>query len=149
MVVRPCRVSLHQNGKLHLHHEPARRKRKDHPFIGVYASKAVRYVGRVEAIAVVPTPPGAAREELGRLTDAHRARIDAAILESPPFDLTAEPHRFYLVDRFVPTDFKKASPGPVRRVAYLDLAELVPGFDGHAADATDTLARLLEGRSFT
>jgi hypothetical protein len=132
LVVFPCGTSISENARFGLYYEPPSRPcKRNYRFIGVYNRKTVSFVGTVEAIAVASFTDGATvfTEEAGQLTEDHRKRITAAVEETPYYDLKDNPHRFYLVDSFIPTDAKKTSPGGIWGLRYLDLAKIVPAYN--------------------
>ncbi|MEM9882312.1 MAG: hypothetical protein AAF800_05300 [Planctomycetota bacterium] len=53
--------------------------------------------------------------------DEERERIEKMIAESPYEHLGAEPARYYLVDRFAPTSFRKTSKHGIQGHRYFDL----------------------------
>jgi hypothetical protein len=132
LVVFPCGVSIAENKRFDLYYEPPSRPCKhSYRFIGVYDQKSVRYVGAVEAIATVTFTNGKASfvVEAGHLTDAHRTRILGAVEETPYYNLKGNPHRYYLVDSFVPTDARKISAGGIWGMRYLDLTKIISGYN--------------------
>ena len=88
-------------------------------------------------------------EEAGRLTDDHRTRILNAIEATPYYDLKADPHRFYLVDSFVPTDAKKTSSGGIMGLRYLDLSKMVSAYNPRRNYTTKELAAALKEATWT
>jgi hypothetical protein len=147
LVVFPCGVSIKENARFNLYYEPPSRPcKRNYRFIGVYNSKAVEYIGAVEAIAVASCKKGVIgfAEEVGHLTNEHRQRITSAIEETPYYDLKAKPHRFYLVDAFEPTSAKKTSPQGIWGLRYLDLAKLIKSYNYRHEYTTKEMADLLK-----
>ena len=147
LVVFPCGVSIKENARFNLYYEPPSRPcKRNYRFIGVYNSKAVEFVGAVEAIAVVSCQNGVLSftEEAGHLTKDHRQRIASAIEQTPYYDLKANPHRFYLVDSFEPTSAKKTSPQGIWGMRYLDFAKLIKSYNYRHEYTTKEMADLLK-----
>jgi hypothetical protein len=147
LVVFPCGTSIAENARFSLYYEPPSRPcKRNYRFIGVYNRKTVAYVGTVEAIAVASHGGGgfSFTEEAGRLTDDHRKRITSAIEATPYYDLKDSPHRFYLVDSFIPTDAKKTSSGGIMGLRYLDLSKIVRAYNPRKDYTSEELAAALK-----
>jgi hypothetical protein len=143
LVVPPCGVTINENAAFGLYYEPPDRPcKRNHRFIGIYSQKAVRYVGMVEALAVVSYGDGGCvfTEEAGQLTEGHQKRITSAIEATRYYDLKADPYRFYLVDSFIATDAKKTSSGGIRNLQYLDLSKIVPAYNPRKDYTSEELA---------
>lgn len=152
LVIFPCGTSFDENVRFGVYYEPPSRASKaGYSFIGIYRQKAVSYVGRVDAVTVV-TCEGSKfsfEAEIGQLTPEHKARIIEAIEGTPYYDLEAEPHRFYVVDRFAKTDAKKVSPNGIMGFRYLDLSNLIKGYTGKEEFSSEGLAAALNGSTWT
>jgi hypothetical protein len=147
LVVFPCGTSILENERFGLYYEPPSRPcKRSYRFIGVYDRKTVAFVGTVEAISVASWADGVITftEEAGCLTDSHRKRIMSAIENTPYYDLKENPHRFYLVDRFIPTNAKKTSPGGIWGMRYLDMSKIVTAYNPRKEYATEELAAALK-----
>lgn len=147
LVVFPCGVSIAENKRFDLYYEPPSRPcKRSYRFIGVYDQKSVRYVGTVEAITVVSHSKGKTTfsGEAGNLTETHRKRIMNALEETSYYDLRSNPHRFYLVDSFIPTDARKTSSGGIWGMRYLDLPKMIPGYNPRKKYSSTELAEQLK-----
>lgn len=99
-------------------------------FMGLYHDKQVSHVGRIlTAVGAMQGDAGLIafdEPEAGTLNDARRQAIrdviDAAGTYYPSLGETK--HRFYIVDVFAPTDFRKMSPGGMMGHRYFDIEEL-------------------------
>jgi hypothetical protein len=143
LVVFPCGTSIAENARFGLYYEPLSRPcKRNYHFISIYNLKTISYVGAVEAIAVATYGDGgfSFTEEAGQLTDDHRTRITDAIEATPYYDLKSTPHRFYLVDSFIPTSAKKTSPGGIQGLRYLDLSKIVPAYNPRKNYTSEELA---------
>lgn len=143
--VFPCGMTIEENERLALYYEPSSRTcKRNYRFIGVYNQKTVAYVGTVEAIAVASWSDGVVNvaPETGRLTGDHRKRIESS------FDKPDQPYRYYLVDRFVPTDAKKTSSGGIMGLRYLDLSKILPAYNPHKDYTSEELAAALNGTTW-
>jgi hypothetical protein len=151
LVVFPCGTSIKENVRFNLYYEPvARPSKRNYRFIGIYAQKTVSHIGEIEAIGGAAYEGAAVtfNDELGTLTEAHKNRIKDAIEATPYYDLTDEPHRFYLVRTFHDTQVKKTSPGGIMGLRYLEIAKLSKEYKTrHRYDAAE-LAALLNGATW-
>jgi hypothetical protein len=151
LVVFPCGTSIAENARFGLYYEPPSRPcKRNYRFIGVYNRKTVAYVGTVEAVAVASCGDGVIsfNEEAGLLTDGHRKRITGAIEETPYYDLKGNPHRYYLVDSFVPTEARKTSSGGIMSLRYLDLSKIVRTYNPRKDYTSEELAAALKGTTW-
>lgn len=151
LVVFPCGVSVAENERFGLYYEPPSRPcKRGYRFIGVYNHKTVAFVGTVETIAVATFADGATSfdVEAGHLTDDQSQRIRDAIEQTLYYDLKNEPHRFYVVDRFVATDAKKTSSQGIMALRYLDLSKMIAGFNPRRDYTSEELAGALWGATW-
>lgn len=152
--IYPCGDSLAENSRFSLYFEPRSRPSKAKSnYFGVYASKQVRLVGRVETVIICR--PNATNTDLefeweagAPLTEAHCTRIRAAIDATPYYDLKEEENRYYLADRLVETRLYKISPQGVPGYRNLDLKELIDNFRSDANLSSEELAAALDGKTF-
>ena len=148
----PCGSSLADNVRFGIYHEPAVRPcKRNNRFIGVYANKCVSYVGEVDAIVTVPhhhNQPSYTPEEYGTLTSSHKLEIEGVITDTEYYELKKTDTRFYLVDKFWPTDLRKSSHGGIRGMRYLDLTRILPACDELKTIGTEALAEKLRGCTF-
>jgi hypothetical protein len=145
-----CGESLKENVEFSVYYEPASRPSKSsYRFIGIYANKAVRYIGRVQSVTIASFSADKidVESELGSDAEAEREWIRTVVDSTPYYNLRSEPKRYYRVDKFVGTNLKKQT-GIVRAVQYLDLTTIVDGYDVRKAYTTDELAHLLDGKTF-
>jgi hypothetical protein len=151
LVVFPCGVSSAENERFGLYYEPPSRScKRNYRFIGVYKRKTVALVGTVEAIAVATCTSDEINFEVeaGTLTDDHRKRISDTIAHTPYYDLRSSPHRFYVVDKFAPTDARKTTPQGIMGFRYLDLSAMISGYNPRRVYSTEELAKELNGATW-
>lgn len=140
----PCGKTIEENSALGVYYQPASRPYRDHKYVGIYKHKRVQYVGEIEAtIAADLTQNGLQRVDGGVPPTLEQcARIEDAVRsaqERHGFDIGTN-HRFFLVGRFFPTDYRKASPGGMLNHRYFDLGEIL-GID-NLPDAEGIAERL-------
>lgn len=151
LMVVPCGISIAENARFGVYYEPANKRRsRNCRFIGVYHLKAVQYAGTIEAIAVASSNGGVLSftEEVGRIEDRHRERIESIIEAASYYDLRSNPTRFFVVDSFVPTNFRKTSPGGIFGLRYLDLPKIIPAYDPRRDYTSEEIAIALTGATW-
>lgn len=122
-----CGQSFNINVKHRFYFDLASRGFSDFEFLGIYHSKAVQYIGRVEneivadwnsksGLTVHSSKRPVAQEQEQRLSQAIQDALNEGWLIS-------NDHRFFLMSDFAATDFRKTSPGGIFRVRYLKLEE--------------------------
>lgn len=121
--------TLQENFKYSLYYCPASRGYQPHDFMGLYHQKNVHGIGRIHGVAVVEIRDGEVHlsEVTGRVTEDDKRRILAAASDAKAkhgWDLTKD-NRFFFVDEFVETTFKKTTKYPLQSVRYFDLRQLL------------------------
>ena len=139
LLVNPCGDTLEQNKRFNLYHDQPGRSKRYCKYLGCYRNKAVRLIGQVSKIVVAhvegdalvvdenhPLPWIGARPE--PLTEDETDRIFGIMADSP-YPLRDQTVRYYLVDRFAETDFRKVTPSGIRghRLFCLDDEKNEPG----------------------
>lgn len=142
-----CGRSFEDNLKYRLYYCPAAWSRREAAYLGIYANRAVRAIGRIAKVVAceVDADSGTVTElpGAGSLSPDERHRILAAsqsALANNGWDLGRTPHKFYLCDRLEPTEFRKESPGGMRGHRYFDLEEIL---GGAIPESVGELAQLL------
>lgn len=152
LIVVPCGTSINENARFGLYYEPASRPcKRNHRFLGLYTQKAVAYVGVIFCIAVASFERDGRAEivaEAGTISESDRTRIMEAVSMTSYYDLKETPHRFYLVEEFVPLNLRKISAGGIMGLRYLDLTKLAPDYDQRSHYSANELAKLLQGRTW-
>lgn len=97
-----------------LYYVDADRTFRPHDYLGLYKEKSVRAIGKIEAVIMAALSDNGfdCKVERGELTEARQQRIRDAVVyaeEHYRYTLTT-PHRYYFVEQFYPTDFKKITP---------------------------------------
>jgi hypothetical protein len=152
LVVFPCGTSWAENVRFGVYYEPPSRSTKwNCHFLGVYHRKAVSHVGQIEAAAICMMNGGkflVQTEEYGTLTASHRSRIQQMIEATPYYDLASEPHRYYVVNCFLETNFRKVSSGGMRGHRYFDLSDYFDGQPPGPHTTTREVAAALNQQTF-
>lgn len=135
------------NMKLKLYYDGADRGFSRHAYIGLYRDKAVRAIGKVINTAVVSLIDGKLVVEEGEATEDQLERVKMAIDDAVRYGWDNSLHqRYFFVDNFFPTVFKKTTPNPIMRSKYFDLTKYIAG-DGKLPE-TVNIAEMLDGRAW-
>ena len=115
----PCNKSFKLNEKYHLYFQPESRGYSNHKFTGIYTTKEVKYIGKVNKVFLAElTEEGKLITEKisgeGEITAEEENRIISTIKEFPEiygYGDISKGHIFFLFDDndFCPTKFKKTS----------------------------------------
>lgn len=148
MRVQPTGKSLNFDIQNNIYIVRANREFKPHRYLGLYKDKSVRAIGKVAScVTAVMTENGVVEYDdntnLNSLTDERRALIEHFFAEN---HFENDRHRFYFVEKFYKTDFKKTSKGGLQNSRIFDLTKLL-NRDG-IPDA-ETLANLLREETWT
>ena len=112
-----------------LYYSDAERGFRPHDYLGLYSQKSLRLIGKICArITAVDEGDGLIYEtEFGELTDERKKMIDVAIEDglSYGYDLRNYKHRYFFVDKFYETDFRKISKGGCMGTRIFDLTEIL------------------------
>ncbi|GEK57682.1 hypothetical protein CHL76_01125 [Marinococcus halophilus] len=144
--------SLEQNIEHGVYYAPSSRGYQQHKYLGLYGNKAVRGIGQItnsadieyneesDEFSVIAT-------QIGNITEKQKNTIKQVIQEAKEEQgfLIAKGHRFFFVDKFEKTEYKKPTPGGLMGQRYFDLAD-VPGFTSILS--TKEIAELLNHREW-
>ena len=122
-------TTLDFNVSAGVYYDNAERGFRAHDFLGLYKNKSVRAVGKVIArITAVETEDGVKyNTEFGDLTDERKETIVKAMADgdSHGYDLRSIEHRYFFVDKFYETDFKKITPRAPMGTRIFDLTQVL------------------------
>lgn len=117
------------NKNNNLYYDNAERGFRAHDYLGLYKQKSLRAIGKICAIATAVEKDGAIeyKSELGDLTEERKEMIQKAIMDgySYGYDLKTNAHRYFFVEKFYDTDFKKISKGASMGTRIFDLTEVL------------------------
>lgn len=117
------------NKENNVYYDNADRGFRPHAILGLYKNKSVRAVGKVIAIiTAVETVNGIKYNvEKGKLTDEKKDIIARAIVDgdSHGYDLRSIEHRYFFVEKFYDTDFKKITPRAPMGTRVFDLTQVL------------------------
>ncbi|WP_455581858.1 hypothetical protein [Dysosmobacter sp.] len=127
MRVQLAGVTLEVNKRLNLYYDDAGRGFSGHEYLGLYKDKCVRAVGKISAIVTAKGTPEslAYGMEKGTLTDEMKSRIHEAIEDGKRYGYQMDNTRYFFVDRFFETDFRKITPRAPMGSRIFDLTKVL------------------------
>lgn len=112
-----------------IYYDKAERSFRAHDYLGLYRNKSVRAIGKVCArITAVETAEGIKfNAEAGELTEDRKEKILRAMADgdSHGYDLRGLEHRYFFVEKFYETDFKKITPRAPMGTRVFDLSQVL------------------------
>ncbi|MDX9694651.1 MAG: hypothetical protein RBT49_02570 [Bacteroidales bacterium] len=131
MRVVTCGWTLDENLKYDLYYAPADRSYSDHNYIGIYSKKEVVAIGKIENIIkadlIKETQELNIIEKISEITVKQRNNIVNVISEAfinNKWDIT-NGHRFFCVEKFYLTKFKKTTKYPLQGTKLFDLKKVL------------------------
>lgn len=93
----------------------------------MYKDKSVRAVGKIEAIITAVTKDDSIeyKVELGELTNDRKQQILRAIEDGKNYGYVMTGERYFFVDKFYETDFKKTTPRAPMGTRVFDLTQIL------------------------
>ena len=138
------------NMNSNVYYDNAERGFRAHDTLGLYKNKSVRAVGKIVArITAIETDEGIRyTPEFGELTDERKNAIVEAMIDgdSYGYNLRTVEHRYFFVDKFYETDFKKISPRAPMGTRVFDLTQVLGTED---LPETEKIAKLLMDKTWT
>lgn len=123
---------------------------KAHDYLGLYRDKSVRAIGKIcaQILAVEDNGKMKYEAECGDLTEERKQTIVRAIsdAENYGYDIKTIKHRYFFVEQFVETDFKKITPRAPMGARNFDLSQIL-GVD-ELPDIHE-IAELLKDKTWT
>lgn len=117
------------NTKANLYYDNADRGFRPHDYLGLYTNKSVRAIGKITAriIAIGSESGMVFKEEFGEITEERKNIIQLAIEDGLKrgYDLRESKHRYFFVEKFVETDFKKVTPRAPMGSRVFDLTQVL------------------------
>lgn len=133
-----------------VYYETAEHGFRAHDYLGLYKNKSVRAIGKVIArIIAHETEEGVKyKVEYGDLTNERKELIRLAMEDGDlhGYDIRKNEMRYFFVDKFYKTDFKKVTPRAPMGTRIFDLSTLL-GMD--ELPETEKIAGLLREKSWT
>ena len=138
------------NINANVYYDKAERGFRAHDTLALYKNKSVRAIGKIIArITAIETEDGIKyNTEYGELTDERKEVIAQALADgdSHGYDLRTIEHRYFFVEKFYETDFKKITPRAPMGTRIFDLTQVL-GTDN--IPDTEELAKRLMNENWT
>lgn len=98
-----------------------------HDYLGLYKGKSVRAIGKVTAIITAITKEHGIeyKSEVGDLTEDRKLKICKAIEDGKNFGYVMTGERYFFVEEFVRTDFRKTTPKAPMGTRVFDLSQIL------------------------
>ena len=139
------------NVSSNVYYDNAERGFRPHDILGLYTNKSVRAIGKVIArITAIGKEDGGIefKSEFGELTEERNDSIRNAMEDGKTYgyDLMTVEHRYFFVEKFYETDFKKVTPRAPMGSRVFDLTQVL-GTD--QLPDTAQLAEMLKKETWT
>jgi hypothetical protein len=143
-------TTFQDNIDLNLFYDKERVKSSEHGYIGLYKDKSIRAIGKLKKTIIAEMVDGelkyrtengdpATQDEIDRIKDAIQRASDYG------YNLRTVSHRYFIVDRFIPLDFRKSSKNPIQKSKFFNLGEML---QYKTMPDTETIAKDLDGRTW-
>ena len=133
-----------------IYYDNADRGFRAHDYLSLYKNKSVRAVGKISArITAVDTDNGMQYEvEFGELTEERKQKIADAIIDGVQhgYDIKSSKHRYFFVEKFHETDFKKITPRAPMGTRVFDLTQIL---ETEQLPETEDIAELLKTKTWS
>lgn len=98
-----------------------------HDYLGLYKEKSVRAIGKINAIitAVITEAGLDYKAELGEITEERKQQIARAIVDGKNYGYILDNTRYFFVDKFYETNFKKITPRAPMGSRVFDLSQIL------------------------
>ncbi|MDO4439769.1 MAG: hypothetical protein Q4B74_01455 [Eubacteriales bacterium] len=143
-------TTYQDNMDLNLFYDQESRKFSEHGYIGLYKDKSIRAIGKLKKTIIAVEKDGKMtyHSENGDAPTANELeRINEAIqrAENYGYNLRTISHRYFIVEKFFPIDFRKSSKNPIQKSKFFNLADM---FGYKTMPDTEKIADDLNGRSW-
>ena len=141
--VVPTGASYDDNIKTNIYYQKSEHGYTDHKYLGLYTNKEIRNVGEIKYIVDVNMNENKFTKIKGKgeLTKELKDRILDMIKiakENRHWDIENE-HRFFIVDKFYETSFRKVSKGGTRNHIYFNIESEIGRKPQNAKDLAEAL----------
>ena len=121
-----------------------------HNYLGLYKNKSVRAIGKISArITAIESDSGIKYNvEFGELTEERKQKIVAAMAQGDAlgYELRTNEHRYFFVEKFYETDFKKITPKAPMGTRVFDLSQIL---GAEEIPEMEKLAEMLRNKSWS
>ncbi len=146
----PCGKSHEDNAAFHLYYAPSDRGYRSHKFVGIYYDKAIRYIGKLRHEVDIDLEDGQlVGEGIEKLSEEERQRVREAIKraeEERGWGVSG--HRFFIVDEFHETEFKKTSKYGMQGTRYFSVRKQLELDESEDLPSTEEIAVRLKEKEW-
>ena len=127
MRVQLAGTTFHFNMKENIYYDDAGHGFRPHDYLGLYREKSVRAIGKISSIITATFGEKSVeyKVELGELTEERKEKISKAVEDGKNYGYTFTETRFFFVDKFHKTDFKKSTPRAPMGTRIFDLTQVL------------------------
>lgn len=128
MRVQLAGTTLKFNMAKNLYYDDIDRGFRAHDYLGLYTGKSVRAIGEItDIVTAVREETGSLTYtvEKGKLTDVMKEKIACAITDGKNYGYELEATRYFFVENFFETDYKKNTPYAPRGSRIFDLTQIL------------------------
>lgn len=137
------------NKENNVYYHDADRGYRPYDYLGLYKQKSLRLIGKVCAIITAIEKDGEIEyeAELGHVTEERKDTIVKAMDDalSYGYDLKNYKHKYFFVDKFYETDFRKMSKGGSMGAKIFDLTEIL---NTDKLPEVDQIAEILKDKTW-
>lgn len=149
MRVQLAGTTIDFNMRENVYYDNAERGFRPHKYLGLYTNKSVRAIGEITARITAVEVDGKLtfQEEEGTLNNERKEKIRNAIDSAKEFgyDLKTTKHRYFFVEKFFETDFKKHTLYPPRGSRIFNLTEYI---DSDKITSAQVIANELKSKTW-
>lgn len=143
-------TTFQDNMDLNLFYDQESRKYSEHGYVGLYKDKSIRAIGKLKKTILAIEVDGDMKykSENGEpVTQDEITRINEAICRAKDYgyNLRTICHRYFMVEKFYPINFRKSSKNPIQKSKFFNLAEM---FEYKTMPDTEKIAADLNGRTW-
>lgn len=151
-----CGSTLDENMEYDLYYDEVGSYRS-HSYVGVYKNKVIRAIGKITKIIwanvnlkdeKVDAIKGEYLDREKLTSDEEKRILEAVRVAHEKRGWEIFSHRFYLVDEFYKTDYKKISAYGLRSTKYFDLGSILELGDDEELPSTQDIADALKGATW-
>ncbi len=139
------------NIKYNFYYDPSSKGYSEHVYVGLYTNKAIRAIGKLKKTVLASFHDGnwdIHAEKDDEVTAEEIENIKEAISNAEAdhgYDLKSIEHRYFIVDKFYPTNFRKTSKYGILRSKFFNLGEMLKYKE---MPETEQIAKDLDGRTW-
>lgn len=145
----PCGSTFELNKTFNMYYQPSDRGYSPQDYLGIYNNKSVKLIGKITAVfdSVIGSSGELELSPVIVSTNNSYTNLVYKMIEETNKKLgwgIRDGHRFYCVDQFYETNFKKTTPRGIMGGRYFDVTDV----SKESQDDTEKLALILRGKTW-